>query len=275
MKLDEDVEEDENLEFPVTFYERTGHKLKTEHNIMQRDIAEFTEFIRKKNMKLNIQKSSVMRFNFSTKTDFFPRVEVEGEILQVVSESKILGIMVENSLKWKTHVEFICENARKKFFILINMINLKLEYSIILDIYLKEIRPVLEYGAVVFHSGLTREQSNAIENIQRNIFRILSKYINIKFSYTESCIFFEADFLFSRRIDLCHSFVKRHLKDYGDKGLFTKRSKLPLRENNNIFQEPKYKTKRFYNSPVNYLTRVANEITSKQRKTRPKVYGEP
>ena len=148
------------------------------------------------------------------------------------------------------------------------MINLKLDYKIILDVYLKEIRPILEYGAIVFHSGLTRELSADIENIQRNIFRILSKYINIKFSYTEACIFFEADFLFSRRTDLCYSFVKRHLKDHGDQGLFEKRNKRQLRENNKTFKEPKYKTMRFYNSPVNYLTRVANEITSKEKKNK-------
>ena len=88
VELDNDLEDDENLEAPVTFYERTGHRIKEKHNIMQRDIDIFTEFIKKKNMKLNIPKSSVMRFNFSTKTDFFPKVEVEGEILEVVSESK-------------------------------------------------------------------------------------------------------------------------------------------------------------------------------------------
>ena len=96
VKLDDDLEENENEVLPATFYERTGHNIKKKHNIMQLDIEEFIDFIRKKNMKLNIQKSSVMRFNFSTKMDFFPKVEVEGEILQVVSVSKILGIMIKN-----------------------------------------------------------------------------------------------------------------------------------------------------------------------------------
>ena len=88
----------------------------------------------------------------------------------VVSQSNILGIIVENSLKWKAHVEYICEKARKRIFILINMMNFGLEYQIILDIYLKEIRPILEYGAVVFHSGLTRELSNEIEISREIIF---------------------------------------------------------------------------------------------------------
>ena len=262
------MEEDTNLEFPVTFYGRTGHKLKKDSNTMQSDMNDFTEFIKKKNMKLNTKKSSVMRFNFSSKRDFFPEVEVDGEILQVVSVSKVLGIMIENSLNWKSHIDYICQKARKKFFILMNMMNLSLDYTIILDVYLKEVRPILEYGAVVFHSGLTRELSNDIENIQRNVFKILTRYINIKLSYTESCIFFEVDFLFSRRIDLCYGFVKRHLKDYGEEGLFVKRNKRTLRDNNKIFKEPKYKSQRFFNSPVNYLTRIANDIVSKQRKNK-------
>ena len=268
VELEKDLEEDTDIKLPATYYERTGHKIKADHNRMQRDMKKFTEFIESKNMKLNIKKSSVMRFNFGSKKDFFPKVEVEGEVLQVVSELKILGIVIQNSLKWKAHVNFICEKARRKFYILINMMNLSLDYQIILDVYLKEIRPILEYGAVVFHSGLTRELSNNIETIQRNFFRILSKYINTKFSYTESCIFFEVDFLYSRRIDLCHSFIKRHLKDYGEKGLFERRNKRILRDNNKIFKEPRYKSQRFFNSPVNYLTRVANDIVSKQRKNK-------
>ena len=143
------------------------------------------------------------------------------------------------------------------------MMNLSLDYQMILDVYMKEIRPILEYGAVVFHSGLTTELSNDIESIQRNIFMILSKYLKIKFSYTEACIFFKVDFLYSRRQDLCYSWVKRHLKDRGEQGLFIKRNKRLLRGNDKVFQEPKYKTKRFFNSPVNYLTRVANDIVSK------------
>ena len=95
-----------------------------------------------------------------------PRVEVAGDTLNVVHESKVLGIIIENSLKWKSHVEYICGKARKKFFILTNMMNLSLDYQIILDIYTKEIRPILEYGAVVFHSGLTKELSDQLETIQ-------------------------------------------------------------------------------------------------------------
>ena len=208
--------------------------------------------------------------NHNNHQDFLPLVEVDGQLLPVVSQSKVLGIILQNSLKWNSHVENICERARKKFFILINMINLKLDYQIILDIYLKEIRPILEYGAVIFHSGLTQVLSNDIETIQRNILKILSKYINQQFSYTEACIFFQVDFLFSRRSDLCFSFVKRYLKEHGDGKLFTKRNKRTLRGNNKIFREPKYKSQRFYNSPVNYLTRVANEVAGKKNKNKTK-----
>ena len=263
VKLDEDLEKDNNSVFPVTHYERTGHKIKDNKNQMQKDINTFKEFIESKNMILNTNKSYVMRFNFSRKKDFFPKVEVNGEVLQVVLQSKILGIVVENTLKLRAHVEYICNKARRKIFILTNMMSLSLEYKIILDVYLKEIRPIIEYGAVVFHSGLTRELSNDLENIQRNIFKILSKYIKVKFSYTEACIFFEVDFLFSRRQDLCYNWVKRYLKEHGDQGLFLKRNKRKLRGNIKVFQEPKYKTLRFFNSPVNYLTLVANDIVSK------------
>ena len=134
---------------------------------------------------------------FAGNVDFFPDVRVGDNSLQVVSESKILGIIIQDSLKWNRHVQHICERARKKLFIIVNMMELKLDYNTIIDVYLKEIRSVLEYGSVVFHSGLTKKLADEIEDIQRIFCRLLAGYLKLSLSYSESCILFKIDFLFS------------------------------------------------------------------------------
>ena len=50
---------------------------------------------------------------------------------------------------------------------------LKLDYQTILDFYLKEIRPLTEHDVVVWNSGLTKNQSNDLEKIQKVAFKII------------------------------------------------------------------------------------------------------
>ena len=140
------------------------------------------------------------------------------------------------------------------------MMNLGLDYGIILDIYFKEIRSVLEYGAVIFHSGLTNKQSDDIEQIQKLVLRLVSHYIGVKFSYTEACIYFSAEPLFSRRLVQCEKFIKHNSKS--EKSLFHLNShKHDTRPNKFKYKEYKCNTVRYYNSPLVFFKRLANSLS--------------
>ena len=56
------------------------------------------------------------------------------------------------------------------------MMQLGLNYQIILDVYYNEIRSILEYGSVIFHSGVTAKLSNKVEKIKKlfcNLYQII------------------------------------------------------------------------------------------------------
>ena len=107
-----------------------------------------------------------MRFISSQTYDFHPKVTIDEEELKVVRSSKILGITIEDSLQWDAHVDNICSKARKRIWVLRRMMNIRLDYEIILDVFKREIRSILEYNLVIFHSGLTDKLSNRIEKNQ-------------------------------------------------------------------------------------------------------------
>ena len=142
------------------------------------------------------------------------------------------------------------------------MMKLNLDCTIILDIYLKEVRPILEYGAIVFHSGLTQKLTQKVENVQKIYFLLLAKYLDLSLTYSECCILFETDFLTSRRLDLCYTFVKRNLADPLAPTLFEKRAKRGTRPNSKTYNEFQSRSSRNFSSPLNFLTRIANEICS-------------
>ena len=48
-------------------------------------------------MKINQKKTKLMLFNTSTKCDFQPEMEVNREIVEVVSKMKLLGVIVKDN----------------------------------------------------------------------------------------------------------------------------------------------------------------------------------
>ena len=87
-----------------------------------------------------------MKFNFNQNLDFPPELIIDGfkENLAVVKETKLLGIIIRDDLKWNSNTQCLSAKAYKRIWCLRRMKKLDIEPYIILDIYIKEIRSVLE-----------------------------------------------------------------------------------------------------------------------------------
>ena len=98
---------------------------------------------KKKQLVINNKKSTVMLINFSRTLDFPPELSLGGEELKVVRESKILGLTICDTLRWDTHIADVCRRAKSRVWLLRRMLQLDLDYQLVLDYYFKEIRTVL------------------------------------------------------------------------------------------------------------------------------------
>ena len=69
-------------------------------------------------MQLNKKKSNVMLFNFTTSFQFTSRLEMENEVLEVINETKLLGVIVNNRLDWDSNTSSLVKrsNARMRLF---------------------------------------------------------------------------------------------------------------------------------------------------------------
>ena len=87
-----------------------------------------------------------------------------------------------------------------------------LEPLLILDVYMKEVRSVLELAVPAWHSGLTVRQSADIERVQRvAVHIILSDFTTGKsqYSYDMSLVVLDIEPLSIRRDKLCLTFAKK------------------------------------------------------------------
>ena len=139
--------------------------------------------------------------------------------------------------------------------------DLGLDSDTILDVYFKEIRSILEYALVDFHSGLTRKQSEALESVQKLVLRLLANYLKIELSANEAYIYFMTEPLEGRRIDACKTFIKRTLNNPSHSYMFREYSNChDTRSNFRKFQVAQTRTTRCKSSPLVFLSDLANEM---------------
>ena len=202
---------------PLTFNERTGQSLPVEMNRMQESLTSLEEFTSKKLLKIKEKKTNLMKFNFSRSHDFPPELEIKGfdNQLEIIKETKLLGVILTDDLKWSKNTEYICKRAYKQMWTLRRMKVLDVDPYIILDVYIKEIRSLLELAVPAWHSGLTVKQSGDIERVQKvALYIILSDTTtgNCEFSYDMALALLAIDPLQERRDTLCLSFANKTLK---------------------------------------------------------------
>ena len=182
--------------YPLNFHERK--KLILSDSKLQRNLYNIEEFTIKNQMKINENKSKVMIFNMSKKYDFPPEVSFKnGEYLEYLKETRLLGIQLQTSLKWNSNTSAIYKKCMSRMWLLRRMKRLNLDQDLILDYYLKEIRPLTEQGVIVWNSGLTRNQINDLEKVQKVALMIILGGRN--FDYSSACKNFGISELSSRR----------------------------------------------------------------------------
>ena len=126
-----------------------------------------------KEMKLNSQKSKYMIFNFSRNHQFNTRLNINGNLLEQVRSTKLLGLVINDDLSWKENTDTIVKKAYQRMVILHNLFQFNMPIMELLNIYILYIRSLVEQSSVVWHSSITQDECLEIERVQKIALRII------------------------------------------------------------------------------------------------------
>ena len=212
-------------------------------------------------MKINEEKTHIMCFNFRTSLQFPPIFNIgDCSQLEVVKHTKLLGIIVSDDLRWSHHVEFMCQKAYKKVWLLRRMKILQLDQDIMLDFYCKEVRSILEFGVPCWNSGLKVKHSEQIERVQKICINIILCDDDWNIPYHVGCTLLGIEPLDFRRSDLCIRFAQKAASDPRHSDFNTLNNcSTATRQEKPIYREYSCTNDRFFNSPLCYLTRLLNQ----------------
>ena len=119
---------------------------------LQRILIDLEKFCSKWRIKLNPEKTWCINFHNNRQNDNTPRLWLKGELLQYKKTCKFLGITFDNKLTFNDHIQDIVTRAQRRLNLLKALRGQSWGASpeTILYSYRTFIRPLLEYGSILF-----------------------------------------------------------------------------------------------------------------------------
>ena len=172
---------------------------------------------------------------------------------------KLLGVVIQYNLKWDQQIDSMVAkaNTRKYFITILKRSGVQL--GDLVRCYCTFVRPLLEYAAPVWHPGLTIQQSDVLEQVQRQVLRVLLP----DSSYSEARHISGLPTLSERRTKLCLNFASglAESTDFSN-WLPPRRGKCHhhnLRNKNKLSTMPT-KSGRFSSSPIMFFIKLLNNV---------------
>ena len=119
-------------------------------------------------MKLNPKKCKELRVNFQRALPDLAQLTIDGTSLETMNSHKLLGLHIQNDLKWNEHVDIITKKAAKRL------------CDDLISIYTSLIRSILDYGCAVWHTCLPSFLVEKIGLIQKRFFRVIFPHLSYR-----------------------------------------------------------------------------------------------
>ena len=206
-----------------------------------------------------------MLFNPCTTKDFMPDLRLDGTELEVVDSIRLLGIIVQSDMKWKSNTENLVTKSNRKLWMIRRLKFLGAGRDDLVDIYVKHVRSILELAAPAWQGTITQSERIDLERVQKSALHIIlgEEYI----SYSQALNLTGLQNLELRRQKLCLKFAKRAESHWKHKRWFKPNStQVNTRQHKTKYTSVQFRHTRFKNSPISYLTSLLNTHYSKTQK---------
>ena len=86
-------------------------------------------------MKLNVSKCKELIVDFSRDKQFLLPLDIGGVLVERVKSARVLGLMIQNDMKWNDHVNSIVRKAGKRLYMLRMLKRSNADARILLTVY--------------------------------------------------------------------------------------------------------------------------------------------
>ena len=222
-------------------------------------LDEINNWTNNQKMMINEKKTKNMIFNFTDKYQFATRLEVNGEKVETISNTKLLGTIISDDLSWDLNTKSIVQKANARMELLRRVASFGASVEDLKTIYILFVRSHLEQSATVWHSSLTIENSTDLERVQKSAVKIILG--NLYNGYENSLLKLKMEKLVDRRKQLCLNFAMKCVKNPKMKHMFPKSEKIHNMKTrtNEQYKVEHAHTERLRKSSIIYMQHLLNE----------------
>ena len=220
---------------------------------------------KRKGMVVNASKTKLICISDSLKHTpkaFF--LDTDGTRVDCGDELKLLGFNFSDKPTVSLHLDKVAKSIRQRYWSLRHLRSVGFTSAELVRVYMSSIRPLAEYCCPAFHSMMTDEQDQLLENAQVGALRAIFGY-----GLSARKLRQEADIetLRQRRIDLTDRFARKAATSSRFAHWFPKNEGGRAVRHREEYKEFFAKTDRLKNSPLYYMRRRLNGKEGK-------IYGE-
>ena len=266
MTLAESINLKENLKFvpesvrplPDSFHAKTGHVLPPTNSQVYKQLLKTEQYSVTNSMQVNKKKTKVMVFNPCIAWDFMPELKLDNQELEMVEEMRLLGVIVRSDMKWSSNTEHMLVRAYKRLWSLRRLKGMGATVDDMKDVYLKQVRSVLELAVPAWNGALTQGDVKDIERVQKTALHIMLGGNYNEYRSALDTVGLES--LAARREKLSLKFAKKSVKHpKHTKWFIPNKATVNTRQEKDKFCPVYAKHKRFLTSPISYLTKLLND----------------
>ena len=242
---------------PDNYHARTGHILPLKNSKIYEQLKKTETYAEENEMKINYKKTKIIVFNPCRKIDFMPEMSLAGHKIEVVDEIRLLGLIIRTDMKWTSNTQNMVVKANKRLWILRRLKNMGAKDKDLVDVYLKQIRCILELAVPAWQGSLSQAEKLDLERIQKCACHIiLGEAYN---SYKDALKLLGLENLDYRRNKLALKFALKSEKHSKFKFWFkTNVKKANTRQIILKYCNVKANHVRFEKSPLGFLTTILN-----------------
>jgi hypothetical protein len=231
--------------------------LHKEHLESQESLSAINTWTMKNKMILNQKKTKNMIFNFSRKYPFATRLEANGETIEVIEKTKLLGTIITTDLKWDENTALLVKQGNARMQLLKKVASFTKNRQDLKEIYILFVRSILEKSSVVWHSSITKENEKDLERVQKTAVRVIlgKHFVN----YKDAIETLKIKTLKRRREELCLNFAKKCTQHQKFRKIFPKNKISRNCRKSEVYKVEHAKTERFKRSAVIYMQNLLNK----------------
>ena len=233
---------------------------------------------KKDKMVINEAKCNIITFNFSRINCGPQNLLLNGNLVKSVERITLLGVIITADLRWKENTAEICRKVNTKLYILWKLKQFGVKLDKLLTVWKVLLRPITEYTAPLWHSGLSACDSKILERLQKKALGLIlgttyvdnKRYYKVKgeaVPYEVALTNLDLPTLAGRRETLTRKFALDTFNNPNHKGFFDETTN--VRSNARFkpaVQEYTCRTVRLKNSAIPYMSRLLNNIESVKSK---------